>query len=212
MSSLHNFTLAWNLGFCFFLDPSTSPCILLDWDHHNADGTRLVLGYGVENFRTPRWFFHERLDTALLEPYSRPVSGSRGVIGPEPVCRPDLLLHYWLVTSRFLPVQVSRISFLQFLNQALALPPCPLPTLPVFEFRAKIEEYPQEWLLDTIAHQHFLACAWLGFWCIKERGPARLPIRICWLQCSAATTPPSVFEKLLDHMVLTFENLMAEYR
>jgi hypothetical protein len=53
---------------------------------------------------------------------------------------------------------------------------------------------------------------WLRFWCIEERGPARWPIRICWLRRSTITTPPPMFNKLLDHMVLTFENLMAEYR
>jgi hypothetical protein len=119
---LRNIALAWNLGLRFFLDPSTSPRFLLDWDHHNADGTHLALGYGMENFCTPHRFFHERSDTALLESYSGPVSSSQGVIGQEPVCHPDLLLHYWLATSHFLPSRVSHTSFLQFLNQALALP------------------------------------------------------------------------------------------
>ncbi|KAJ7694027.1 hypothetical protein B0H14DRAFT_3530850 [Mycena olivaceomarginata] len=155
-SFLRNFALAWNLGFRIFLDLSTSPRLLLDWDHHNADGTHLALGYGVESFRTPRRFFHERSDTVSLEPYSGPAPGSRGIVGPEP-------------------------------------------------------DYPQEWSLDTIAHQHFLACAWLGFWCVKERGLARWPIRICWLRRSAAAAPPQVFDKFLDQMVLAFENLMAEY-
>jgi hypothetical protein len=53
-SSLRNLTLAWNLGFRFFLDLLTSPHLLLDWDHRNADGTRLALGYGMESFRSPR--------------------------------------------------------------------------------------------------------------------------------------------------------------
>ncbi|KAJ7353268.1 hypothetical protein DFH08DRAFT_804837 [Mycena albidolilacea] len=200
-SSLRNVALAWNLGFRFFLDPSTSPRFLLDWDHHNADGTCLVLGYGVESFHA-----------ASLETYSGPASGSRGAVGPEPVCRADLLLHCWLVTSRSAPAGVLHFSFFQFLNRALAPPLRPLPTLPVFEFRATIEEYPQEWSLDAIAHQHFLACAWLGFWCIEERGPARWPIRICWLRRPTATAPPAMFDELLDRMVLTFENLMTEYR
>jgi hypothetical protein len=51
-SSFRNFALAWNIGFRFFLDPSTSPGFLLDWNHCNADGTRLLLGYGVESFHT----------------------------------------------------------------------------------------------------------------------------------------------------------------
>jgi hypothetical protein len=84
--------------------------------------------------------------------------------------------------------------------------------LPVFDFRVTIEDYPQEWSLDAIPHQHFLACAWLRFWCVEERGPARWPIRICWLRRSAAVAPPSVFDEFLDRMVLAFENLMAEYR
>ncbi|KAJ7351215.1 hypothetical protein DFH08DRAFT_957549 [Mycena albidolilacea] len=211
-SSLHNFALAWNLGFRFFLDPSTSPRFLLDWDHHNADGTRLSLRYGMESFRTPRRFFHERSDTVSLEPYSGPAPGSRGVAGPEPVPHLDILFHYWLATSHYPPVGVLRVSFLQFLTQALTSPSRPSPTLPIFDFWAIIEDYPREWSLDTIAHQHFLACAWLGFWCIKERGPARWPIQICWLQRSAVVAPPPVFNKFLDRMVLAFENLMAEYR
>jgi hypothetical protein len=210
-SSLCNVALARNLGFRFFLNLLTSPRFLLDWDHHNVDGTRLVFRYGMESFRTPRRFFHKRLDTVLLEAYLGPVSGSRGVVGPEPVCCPDLLLHCWLVMSRSSPIGVPHLSFLQFLNQALALPPHPLPTLPAFVFRATIKDYPQEWSLDAIAHQHFLACAWLRFWCIEERGLARWPIQICWLWCSTATASPAMFNGLLDRMVLTFKNLMAEY-
>ncbi|KAJ7339861.1 hypothetical protein DFH08DRAFT_812243 [Mycena albidolilacea] len=200
-SSLHSIALAWNLRFRFFLDPSTSPCFLLDWDHHNADGTHLVLGYGMENFRTPRQFFHKRSDTALLEVYSGPVSSSRGVVGPEPVHCPDLLLQCCLAMSCLSPVGVRHLPFFQFLNQALAPSSHPLPTFPVFEFQANVRDYPQEWSLDTIVHQHFLACAWLRFWCIEERGPARWPIQICWLQCSTAATLPAMFNKLLDRML-----------
>jgi hypothetical protein len=123
-SSLHNFTLAWNLGFRFFLDPSTSPRFLLDWDHRNADGTHLALGYGVESFRTPHRFFHKRSDTALLEPYLGLASGSRGIVGPEPIRRLDLFFHYWLVTSQFSPAGVFCIPFIWFLNQVLVSPPC----------------------------------------------------------------------------------------
>jgi hypothetical protein len=115
-SSLCSVALAWNLGFRFFLNPLTSPHFLLDWDHHNADGTRLALGYGMENFCTPRRFFHERLDAVLLESYPGPASGIRGVVGPEPIHRADLLFLCWLATSCSAPAGVSHFFFSQFLN------------------------------------------------------------------------------------------------
>jgi hypothetical protein len=46
----------------------------------------------------------------------------------------------------------------------------------------RIAEYPRVWALDEIVHQHFLACAWLSFWCIEERGPTNWPIRVFWLR------------------------------
>ncbi|KAF8166122.1 hypothetical protein K438DRAFT_2066892, partial [Mycena galopus ATCC 62051] len=73
-------------------------------------------------------------------------------------------------------------------------------------------EYPSDWSLDEIAHQHFLACAWLWFWSIEERGPAQWPVRVCWLRRPGAMSLPPMFDDLLDRMVLTFENHLAEYR
>jgi hypothetical protein len=52
--------------------------------------------------------------------------------------------------------------------------------------------------LDEIVHQHFLACAWLSFWCIEERGPSSWPIRVFWLRRSEHLTMPPVFDELLD--------------
>ncbi|KAJ7325512.1 hypothetical protein DFH08DRAFT_817186 [Mycena albidolilacea] len=59
---------------------------------------------------------------------------------------------------------------------ALVLISYPLPIHPVFNFQARIKEYPQEWLLEDITHQHLLTCAWLRFWYIEEKGPAQWPI------------------------------------
>ncbi|KAJ7334220.1 hypothetical protein DFH08DRAFT_814246 [Mycena albidolilacea] len=68
-SPLRNFTLFWNLGLRFFLDPTTSPRCCLDWDCQNTDGTPLLLGGAAE-----------------------------GALGPEPVPQIDRFLRLWLAT------------------------------------------------------------------------------------------------------------------
>ncbi|KAF8130086.1 hypothetical protein K438DRAFT_1999465 [Mycena galopus ATCC 62051] len=126
--------------------------------------------------------------------------------------RQDRLLRRWLMTCRFLILEAIRPSFLDFARYVLSPRPLYLsPRRPFFEFYGRITEYPSDWSLDKIAHQHFLACAWLGFWSIEERGPARWPMRVCWLRRPGAMSLPPMFDDLLDRMVLTFENHLAEY-
>jgi hypothetical protein len=117
------------------------------------------------------------------------------VLGPEPVRQVDWFLRLWLV---MFTANVSWASFQVLLDSVL--PPIRYylsPHLPVFDFWSQIADYPQV-SLDEIAHQHFLACTWLSFWCIKERGPANWPIRVYWLRWGTESTMPSVFNELLD--------------
>ncbi|KAF8198703.1 hypothetical protein K438DRAFT_1966667 [Mycena galopus ATCC 62051] len=211
--SLCDFALLWDYGFQFFLAPRTSPRFILDWNSRNADGTLLSSGYGVDNPRAPTRFFHKRSEGASVVLFFGDVETSRGTPGPEPVSRQDRLLRRWLATRRFPILEAIRPSFLDFARYVLS--PCPLylsPCRPVFEFHGRIAEYPGDWSLDEIAHQHFLACAWLGFWSIEERGPTRWPVRVFWLRRPGTMSLPPMFNELLDRMVLTFENHLAEYR
>ncbi|KAF8154317.1 hypothetical protein K438DRAFT_1777951 [Mycena galopus ATCC 62051] len=211
--SLRDFALLWDYGFQFFLAPRTSPRFILDWNSRNADGTLLSSGYGVDNPRAPTRFFHERSEGASVMLFFGDVEVSQGTPGPEPVSRQDCLLRRWLATRRFPILEAIRPSFLDFARYVLSPHPLYLsPRHPVFEFHGQIAEYPGDWSLDEIAHQHFLACAWLGFWSIEERGLARWPVRVCWLRRPSAMSLPPMFDDLLDHMVLTFENHLSEYR
>ncbi|KAF8215537.1 hypothetical protein K438DRAFT_1954259 [Mycena galopus ATCC 62051] len=120
------------------------------------------------------------------------VETSQGIPGPEPVSRQDCLLRRWLATHCFPILEVICPSFLDFARYVLSPRPLYLsPRHPFFEFYGRIAGYPSDWSLDEIAHQHFLACAWLGF---------------------CAMSLPPMFDNLLDRMVLTFENHLAEYR
>jgi hypothetical protein len=126
--------------------------------------------------------------------------------GPEPILLVDGFLHLWLATF------ASQASFRIFLESAL--PPAryrPPHQLRVFDFRPRVIDYPQVWSLDKIAHQHFLVCAWLSFWCVEERGPVNWPIRVFWLQRSEHPTMPSIFDELLDRMALSFEISFDQY-
>ncbi|KAJ7305493.1 hypothetical protein DFH08DRAFT_976238 [Mycena albidolilacea] len=160
-------------------------------------GTPLLLGYGAESFRRPRRLFHECSDSAsVILAFGYDGMGG-GVPGPEPVLPINGFLRLWLVTF------VARTSFRIFLESIL--PPVryhPSPQLPLFDFRPRVADYPRVWSLDEIAHQHFLACTWLSFWCIEERGPANWPIRVFWLCRAEHHTMPSIFDELLDRMLL----------
>jgi hypothetical protein len=192
-SPLRNFAILWNSGLRFFLNPSLSPRRHLDWDCQNADGTPLPLGYGAEDFCRPRRLFHERSDEASITPtfgYSR---ADEGVSGPEPVSQNDGFLRLWLATF------AARVGFRIFLESVI--PPVryrPSPQLPFFDFCPRVADYPGVWSLNEIAHQHFLACAWLSFWCVEERGPANWPIRVFWLRRAEHLTMPPIFDELLD--------------
>ncbi|KAJ7308686.1 hypothetical protein DFH08DRAFT_823715 [Mycena albidolilacea] len=208
-SPLRNFALFWNLGLCFFLNPVTSPCHRLDWDQQNTDGAPLPLGYSAENFHCPRRLFHERSDGASVIL----VFGYHGVdidvSGPEPVSQTDGFLRLWLTTFA---ASVSWMLFQVFLESVLS-PVCyyPSPQLPIFNFRPRFADYPQVWSLDEIAHQHFLACAWLSFWCVEERGPVNWPIRDYWLRQQEDPTMPRIFDELLGQMALSFETSFDVY-
>jgi hypothetical protein len=205
-SALRTFAIFWSSGLRFFLDPWTSPRRRLDWDTQNADGTPLSLGYGTEDFCHPLRFFHERSDgaSAMLVFGCDAVGG--GVPGPEPVPQTDGFLRLWLATF------AARAGFRIFL--ASVLPPARYrtsPRLPFFDFHLRIADYPRVWSLDEIAHQHFLACAWLSFWCVKERGPESWPIRVFWLRRQEEPSMPRVFDELLDRMALSFETMFDQY-
>jgi hypothetical protein len=205
-SPLRTLTILWNSGLRFFLDSRTSPRRHLDWDTQNADRTRLSLGYGAEDFRRPHRFFHERSDGASVMLAFGFDAVNRGVPGPEPVLLVDGFLRLWLATF------LSRAYFRIFLDSVLpTVRYRPSSRLPLFDFRPRIADYSRVWSLDEIAHQHFLACAWLSFWCIEERGPANWPIRVFWLRRTEHNTMPSIFDELLDRMVLSFETSFDEY-
>jgi hypothetical protein len=205
-SLLRNFALCWNSCLQFFLDPRTSPRRRLDWESENADGTPLPLGYGAQDFRRPCRFFHERSDAASVMLAFGYSGVHAGVSGPEPVPRVDGFLRLWLATF------VTRASFRIFLESVLPHV-CyhPSPRYRVFDFRPRIADYPRVWSLDEIAHQHFLACTWLSFWCVEERGPANWPIRVFWLRRKEHPTMPPIFDELLDRMALSFEATFDEY-
>jgi hypothetical protein len=208
-SPLRNFALFWNLRLRFFLDTTTSLRRRLDWDSQNADGTPLPIGYGVKGFRCPRRLFHERSNGASLMlafGYSRTDSGVRG---PEPIPQTDGFLRLWLA---MFAACVSRFSFRVFLDSVF--PPVryyPSPQYPIFDFCRRVVDYPRIWSLNEIAHQHFLACAWLSFWCVEERGPANWPIRVFWLWRADHPTMPPIFDELLDRMALSFETTFNQY-
>jgi hypothetical protein len=107
----------------------TSPRCRLDWDRQNADGTRLLLGYGAEDFRLPCRLFHERSDgvsVILAFGYS---GADEGVLGPEPVSQIDRFLRLWLATF------AARACFRLFLESVLPLVHYhPSHRLPVFDF------------------------------------------------------------------------------
>jgi hypothetical protein len=205
-SPLRTFALFWNSGLRFFIDPQTSPRRRLDWDSQNADGTPLPLGYGAESFRHPRRLFHECSDGAsAILAFGFDAVGGR-VPGPEPVLSTDRYLRLWSATF------VSRASFRIFLESVL--PPVryrPSSQLPLFDFHPRVADYARVWPLDEITHQHFLACAWLSFWCVEERGPANWPIRVFWLRRVEHNTMPSIFDELLDRMALSFEISFDQY-
>lgn len=205
-SALRTFAIFWSSGLRFFLDPRTSPRRRLDWDTQNADGTPLSLGYGAEDFRRPHQFFHERSDgvSAMLVFGCDTMSG--GVSGPEPVPQTDGFLRLWLATF------AARASFRIFLASVLS--PARYqssPRLPFFDFRLRIADYPRVWSLDEIPYQHFLAYAWLSFWCVEERGPESWPIRVFWLRRQEGLSMPRVFDELLDRMALSFETTFDQY-
>jgi hypothetical protein len=205
-SALHTFTLFWRSRLLFFLDPRTSPRRRLDWDTQNADGTPLPLGYGAEDFRRPRRFFNKRSDGAsIMLAFGYDTVGG-GVPGPQSAPQADGFLRLWLATF------ATSAGFRIFLESVLP-PPRYLPAyrLPVVDFRSRVSAYPRAWPLDEIAHQHFLACAWLSFWCIEERGPADWPIRVFWLRRTEHNTMPSIFDELLDRMALSFETSFDAY-
>ncbi|KAJ7364955.1 hypothetical protein DFH08DRAFT_799263 [Mycena albidolilacea] len=189
--TLHNFALLWNLGLRFFLNPTTSPHYLLDWNHQNTNGTPLLLGYGVENFHCPRQLFHERSDRVSLMLVFGYSGVDSGVLGPKPVCQVDRFLCLWLA---MFTASVSWASFQVFLDSALPhVHYYPSPWLPVFDFRPQIADYPQVWSLDEITHQHFLVCTWLSF-CLAKTTSTKLvvdnsssdlcPLQIHWFpQC-----------------------------
>ncbi|KAF8211772.1 hypothetical protein K438DRAFT_1958837 [Mycena galopus ATCC 62051] len=195
--SLRDFALLWDYGFQFFLAPRTSPRFILDWNTCNADGTLLTLGYGgfrschfSEMWRRPG--VYQDRNPCLVKIVSC-AAGSRLVVSPI--------------------LEAIRPSFLDFARYVLSPRPLYLsPRCPFFEFYGRIAKYPGDWSLDEITHQHFLACAWLRFWSIEERGPARWPVQVCWLRRPSAMSLPPMFDDLLDRMVLTFENHLAEYR
>ncbi|KAJ7309212.1 hypothetical protein DFH08DRAFT_823632 [Mycena albidolilacea] len=116
-SPLHNFAFFWSLGLRFFLNPRMSPRCRLDWDTQNADGTPLLLGYGVEDFRRPHRFFHEQSDgvSAILAFGFDAVGG--GVSGPEPAPQTDGFLRLWLATF------AARAGFCIFLELSSSLVP-----------------------------------------------------------------------------------------
>jgi hypothetical protein len=132
--SLCDFTLLWNLCLRFFLNPVTSPCCPLDWDHQNADRARLLLGYGVESFRCPRQFLHERSDGVSLMLALGYSGVDSGVLGTEPVRPIDWFLCLWLA---MFTTNVSWALFRAFLDSVLS--PSRYyssPRLPVFDFHS----------------------------------------------------------------------------
>jgi hypothetical protein len=119
-----------------------------------------------------------------------------GVLGPEPVHRVDELIRLWLATFTVNGLWALFQAFLGVVFPRTRYHLSPL--LPVFDFRPQVPDYPQAWTLDEIAHQHFLVCTWLSFWCLEELGPANWPVRVYWLRRESESTMPSVFNELLD--------------
>ncbi|KAJ7826590.1 hypothetical protein B0H14DRAFT_3467598 [Mycena olivaceomarginata] len=95
-SVLRTFTLFWNSGLRFFIDPRTLPRRRLDWESENADGTPFPLGYGAQDFCRPRRLFHERSDGASAMLVFGYDGMNVGVSGPEPVPAVDGFLRICL--------------------------------------------------------------------------------------------------------------------
>ncbi|KAJ7318030.1 hypothetical protein DFH08DRAFT_1036759 [Mycena albidolilacea] len=216
-SSLRNVALAWNLGFRFFLDPSTSPRFLLDWDHHNADGTRLVLGYGVENFRTPRQFFHERVSSGQ-NPFVAKTSFSSSSLSydfakfsgytrrhgaPTAAGRVSARLQPHQPINRARPLVAAIWRPLRQRENLIFACFRPLPHLAVCSPSRPYA--PTPWPLDcTLRYQHLTVL----FWPDRRRNPRLgLPSHLA-LSCSCVRFPPlCVLNQLLSGTLRNIESL-----
>jgi hypothetical protein len=114
----------------------------------------------------------------LILPLFGPTPAILSIAGLEPVHHQDLLLHHWLATSGISPTQALWPPSFDLLHNVFPPPPYySLPHCPLFDFQVRIADYPWDWSLDEITHEHFLMCAWFLFWCIKKQGPCVSPSR-----------------------------------
>ncbi|KAJ6483225.1 hypothetical protein C8R45DRAFT_931843 [Mycena sanguinolenta] len=210
----------WVFGRRLFVSPRFSPPFRLDWDQHDARGNLVAFDWGVLNPTSPRRFFHEQSTTAsvLLCIGYKGVAGEviQGFPGPLPQTHTDWLFwNWWLLdVSRPLSIHPRRPArFVRFLNRVL-------PPRPIYHFHRRatlllhtdLSQYPSEWTMEEIAHQHFLAYAVLSFWHIEVCGPPGWPIHLCWLRRAGSTTPTDAMDSLLDRMTLEFETRMKNWK
>ncbi|KAJ6495487.1 hypothetical protein C8R45DRAFT_927397 [Mycena sanguinolenta] len=210
----------WNFGRRFFSSSRFSPQFRLDWDQHDARGNLVAFDWGVLNPTSPHRFFHEQSTTAsvLLCIGYEGVAGEviQGFPGPLPQTRTDWLFwNWWLLgVPRPLSIHPRRPArFVRFLNRVL-------PPRPIYHFHRRatlllhtdLSQYPSEWTMEELAHQHFLAYAVLSFWHIEVRGPPGWPIHLCWLRRAGSTTPTDAMDSLLDRMTLEFETRMKNWK
>ncbi|KAJ6458722.1 hypothetical protein C8R45DRAFT_1109835 [Mycena sanguinolenta] len=210
----------WIFGRRFFVSTQFSPPFRLDWDQNDAWGNLVAFDWGVLNLTSPHRFFHEwstTVSVVLCIGYEG-VAGevTQGFPGPLPqTCTNWLFWNWWLLdVPRLLNVHLCRpLHFVRFLNRVL-------PPRPIYHFHCRAtlllhtdsSQYPSEWTMEEIAHQHFLAYAVLSFWHIDVRGPPGWPIHLCWLRRVASTTPTDAMDSLLDWMTLEFETHMKNWK
>ncbi|KAJ6451552.1 hypothetical protein C8R45DRAFT_946106 [Mycena sanguinolenta] len=207
----------WNFGRRFFSSSRFSPQFRLDWDQHDAWGDLVALDWGVLNPTALRRFYHERSTTAsVILCIGYDDAPLQGLLGPPPRPREDILFWNWW----FLDAWVGNgdrlhrpLRFVRFLNRVLPPPPVyHFHRRAIFRFHQDLAQYPPEWTLEEIAHQHFLAYAVLNFWHIEVRGPPGWPILLCWLRRAGYTTPTDAMDALFDKMTLEFENWMRNWK
>ncbi|KAJ6481696.1 hypothetical protein C8R45DRAFT_1100125 [Mycena sanguinolenta] len=207
----------WNFGRHFFSSSRFSPQFRLDWDQHDARGDLVALDWGVLNPTALRRFYHERSTTAsVILCIGYDDVPLQGLLGPPPRPREDILFWNWW----FLDAWVGNgdrshhpLRFVRFLNRVLPPPPVyHFHRRAIFRFHQDLAQYPPEWTLEEIAHQHFLAYAVLNFWHIEVRGPPGWPILLCWLRRAGSTTPTDAMDALFDKMTLEFENRMRNWK
>ncbi|KAJ6506906.1 hypothetical protein C8R45DRAFT_923065 [Mycena sanguinolenta] len=165
----------WNFGRHFF-SSRFSPQFRLDWDQHDAQGDLVAFDWGVLNPTAPRCFYHEWSTTAsVILCIGYDDLPLQGLLGPLPRPREDILFwNWWFLDAWFGNGNRSHrpLRFVRFINRVLPPPPVyHFHRRAVFHFHQDLTQYPPEWTLEEIAHQHFLAYAVLNFWHIEVRGP-----------------------------------------